>query len=45
MSTCLSQLEKAMSQPPDLHSSTEEDEPTPKTTAPGHVSNTVSLAS
>ena len=44
-STCLWQLENAVAQHHDLLPSTEVDEPTPKTSAPGHVSHSVSLAS
>ena len=44
MSTCLWQLENAMAQHRDLLPSTEADEPTPRTTAPGYVSHKVSPA-
>ena len=44
MSTCLWQLENAMAQRHDSLPSTEVEEPTPKTTAPGNVSHMVSPA-
>ena len=44
MSTCLWQLKNSMAQHRDLLPSTEVDEPTPQTTAPGHVSHKVSQA-